>query len=500
MSLKPEFGTYSYVGRMARFRTQSIVECRLTGVGEISSVLASRASAVLTAAEVTDGEVQYRGKVLFCIVYEGADKNVCRLERGAEFSHRGENALAAPACVPRVELSVLSTSVRKEGSSFFISCVVEADISLCGVKNVDYLAGGEGLICQREKSRVLHEETVTGEMEVEDEFETDLVSDVLMHGETVGALRASCETGFVTVEGEVGVNICATKGEGPDNYERLLPFKAEIPCDFSTVSSTCRARVSVTESNVTVRYDEDKGRSVLALSVRLSVFAVCQSEEEIDCASDAFCCDCEVKTEEGEEVFERLSDVVRFTERVSGVAALSDAIDFTATLQALVCQRAEAEIACLEGKEEVQGVVSATLLVCDADGTHRGIPLQLPFAVPLRTEGAGRKEVNALVCGMSVRQKREGEAEVEATLKITVEIYEERRFRYLSQVTEGEKIETATGAFGVFVPREGDGLWEIAKSLHRPPEEVEAGNPDLTFPVKKGERIIVYRRKERKSL
>ena len=500
MSLKPEFGTYSYVGLLARFKTQSIVECRLTGVGEIASVLASRADVTLTAAEASDGSVQYRGKVLFCVVYEGADKSVCRLERGAEFAHSGACEKAAPACVPRVELSILSTSVRKEGSSFFVSCVVEADISLCGVKNVDYLTGGEELICQREKSRVLHEETATGELVVEDEFETDLVSDVWMHPETVGALRASCETGFVTIEGEVGVNVCAIKGEGPDNYERLLPFKAEIPCDSSAVTSSCRARVSVSESNVTVRYDEEKGRSVLVLSVRLSIVAVCQSEEEIEYVSDAFCTDCEVNTEAGEETFERLSSTVRFTERVSGVAALSDAIDFTAALQALVCQHAEAEIAVADGKEEVQGVVGATLLVCDADGTHRGIPLQLPFFVPLRTEDAGKKEVNVLVCGMSVRQKREGEAEADATLKITVNTYEEKRFGYLCGVTEGEKIPVRSGAFGVFLPREGDGLWEIAKSLHRPPEEVETGNPDLTFPVKKGERIIVYRRKERKSL
>ena len=103
--------------------------------------------------------------------------------------------------------------------------------------------------------------------------------------------------------------------------------------------------------------------------------------------------------------------------------------------------------------------------------------------------------LSAVVCGMSVRQKREGEAEVDATLKITVESYETQTANYISSVEEGERIKPKDCAFSIFLPREGDSLWEIAKALKKPPEEVEADNPSLAFPVKKGERIIVYRQK-----
>ena len=76
MSVKPEFSTYGYAAPLARLKAQSIVECRLTGVGEIGAVLATRATAVLTGAEAADGEVRYNGKVLLNVIYEDTEKNV----------------------------------------------------------------------------------------------------------------------------------------------------------------------------------------------------------------------------------------------------------------------------------------------------------------------------------------------------------------------------------------------------------------------------------------
>ncbi|MBQ9730283.1 MAG: hypothetical protein IJV80_05680 [Clostridia bacterium] len=61
---------------------------------------------------------------------------------------------------------------------------------------------------------------------------------------------------------------------------------------------------------------------------------------------------------------------------------------------------------------------------------------------------------------------------------------------------EGESVAENECAVSVFIPREGDGLWELASRLKSPPEEVAKNNPHLSFPVKKGERIVIYRRKE----
>ncbi len=495
MSVKPEFSTYGYAAPLARLKAQSIVECRLTGVGEIGAVLATRATAVLTSAEAADGEVRYNGKVLLNVIYEDTGKNVCRMERGAEFTHRACDERITPACGVRAALQVLSAEVRREGASFYVSCVVEADISLVCAASFDYLTGGTSLVCRKSAQKFLRCEYCSGAIEVGDEFETDFVGDVLMHGENVYLRQVSASAGCLVIGGEVAVNVCVLKEEGPDNYERMLPFRAELPCDGASAGMLCRASAFVQSANITAGTDEEKGKSKLTLTVGLSLQGTLWQEEEIAAVTDAFSPACEVILSQEERSVTYTAETLRFTEKVNGTASLSAPIDYSTALQALVLQRAEADCRVGRDGEEVQGVVSATLLLADSDGEKRAAEVQLPFALPLQNAPQGEKQVSVLVCGMSVRQKQEGEAEVDATLKIAVECLAERTMHFISALEAGEEIRASDSAFSVFLPREGDGLWEIAKSLHKSPEEVAADNPAMTFPVRRGERIIVYRRK-----
>ena len=119
----------------------------------------------------------------------------------------------------------------------------------------------------------------------------------------------------------------------------------------------------------------------------------------------------------------------------------------------------------------------------------------MPFLFPVSYDADCIAEADATVCGLSVRQRREGEAEAEATLKVTLRLYRETKAEYISEAEEGEAYRENDCAVSIFIPRAGDGLWEIAKQLRRAPEEVEKSNPELKFPVGAGERIFVYRRK-----
>ena len=96
---------------------------------------------------------------------------------------------------------------------------------------------------------------------------------------------------------------------------------------------------------------------------------------------------------------------------------------------------------------------------------------------------------------MSARQKQEGEIDAEATLKICLREERESVCRIVSGAAEGAAVPVNDSAISVYIPRAGDGLWELAKSLKKPPEEVAANNPDIEFPVKEGQRVIVYRKK-----
>ena len=103
--------------------------------------------------------------------------------------------------------------------------------------------------------------------------------------------------------------------------------------------------------------------------------------------------------------------------------------------------------------------------------------------------------ISVAVCGVNIRQRSEGECEAEAVLKIAAADSETVTVKYLTEAEEGEKVDSNDCALSVYIPTAGDGLWELAKSLNKSPEEVSASNPDIEFPVREGQRVIVFRRK-----
>ncbi len=481
--------TFRGYGKLKQLTAQTAVECKFGQ--EVETVLSAHASAALTGADAGNGEVRYYGKVHFSIVYEDAEKRVCRAEKGVEFSATAKDDFCYPALAARAALVVENVAVRREGSSVYATALLGADISLFGEQNFEYLAGGD-LIMKREPVTVLLAHLVTGTAEQDDEFETDYASDILQHTETVCIHDLLTETGILKVEGEINFCVLALKGNNLTSFERLVPFTLELPCEQATFGATAEAQVAVVDASLRADTDEEKGRCRLSAEFTLTAQGCVYEEVAIDAVTDAFSPTHVATLAFGMAESGGVGEMNCITERVSGKCALSGPLDFSDSLQAVTLQRAEANLADTQEGRRIEGVAMATLLVLGSDGSHRGIEISLPFSVETELVSG---TVSVLVCGMSARQKQEGEIEAEATLKICTQEHRRTAARLVSGAEEGPALPAQDSAVSVYVPRAGDGLWELSKSLRKSPEEVSASNPDVEFPIKEGQRVIVYRRR-----
>ncbi len=492
MSIQPQFESHRYVGEICRLKGQTVVEYRLAG-SEISSILAIQAKAIPAEVTCTDGEVQYGGRATLSIVYEDGEKKICRSERGAEFFHKTEGSAVTPSCFAKINFSAENVTYRREGSGLYISVIIGADITVYGGKQMEYLSGGEGLICQNAAITLCKNVCVSGETEGEDEFDCDYVGDVLLHSENAVAHHVSATAGQIDVEGEIALHLCVLRADDSVcSYERLIPFRMQIPCEEAFGSVSAGARLRVKSAHLTAATDEEKGKSRMALSYVLSADCYLSVQEELPAVADAFSVAQEVAVTKANEGGMYLTKQIRCSERVSGVASLSPAIEGEVSLQAAVLPRLE--ITCRKGENgmEAEGILLAELLLKGNDGGYRATTLSMPLLFPVEMEGE-YAEADGVVCGLNVRRKKSGEVEAEATLKIALRGYEKREWSYVSKVEEGEAYPEEKSAFTVFVPGEGEELWGLAKRLHCTLESLEASNPDLEFPLKKGERIFVYR-------
>lgn len=496
MSFEPSYETYEYTARGPRVRAQSIVECRLADWSS-NRVLAVQPAVVFSGAEVSSGEVRYGGRLFFSVVAATPDGALVAAERGAEFSHRAECDRAAPAQEADVSLFVEKTEVRADGRALVLSAIVTAEISLYVPAQLRRLTGGEGVVCRPATLRVLRRAACTGTVSVEEEFDTDYVGDVLLHSEQIALTRVACSAGCLEVSGEINLGVLSRKEESsePVSYERLIPFSAEIPCDDASAGLPCEARASVLSVNLTASCDEDKGRCRILARIEAEVRGAVFLREELACTDDAFLPGMRAELSFGE--LETEEPVCSFTanERVCGTAALDGQIDFSCTLQAAGLCSVQAAASASDGEVTVDGVLSAVLFCREGDA-ERGVPVSLPFSFPVRCDRAragNEVRVSALCCGVSVRQKKEGEAEVEGSVRLFLSLSSRERGTYVAEIAAGEPLPAPGGAIGIYFPAAGDTLWDTAKKLGCTPEQLQASQPSLSFPLTGAERIVVYR-------
>lgn len=477
-------------GKIGELSAQTAVECRFGG--EIETVLSAHAGVVLLSATADNGEIKYTGRARFSIVYEDQNRKVCCAEKGVEFSAKAQCERSCPAYTARVRLETENVSVRREGASVYLTALLGVEIQLYGEQSFEYLTDGE-LIMRREDLPVLTAHLCGGRAEADDEFETDFIGDVLMHAETVNLADVSCETGTLVAEGEINLGILALKGESSlVSFERLVPFRVEIPCDAAQAGQRGEARVSVTNVALRVDTDEEQGKCKIVAELELNAEGCVYEETTIDAVTDAFSTERAVSLTFASAESYSTGETIHLTERVSGKAALSSAVDFSDTFQAVTLQRAEANLVHTDGAR-VEGIAMATLLVLGTDGSHRGVEMSIPFSVAVQAEG--EYSVTVLACGTSARQRQEGEVDAEVTLKITLTKYRKTCVTAVANAELGEPLAISDSAVSVYVPRAGDGLWELSKSLRKPPEEVSVNNPDIEFPIKEGQRVVIYRKK-----
>ena len=492
--LKPLLNSEGCNKLLKNIKSQSVVECRFPQSSEITEVIAVYPQVSSVSCEVSSGRVNYSGKLILTIVYCDEEGKLCRMQKGAEFSHFADDDQFAPAQNGVCTLACEKTTVKREGSSFVISAIISADIDVYARSERSYVCGADGAFVKTERADFSSTVTFSGESEVEDDFEADSVADVLIPCAKAVVLSAACGTGEINVSGEIYLSLFAMRQDSPACLERIIPFKCTLPSDDASAGLRAAAHAEITDLNVTANVNEDRGKCQINFTCNLNVNGWFADAHQEDVAVDAFSDSNRVNLTFAEETAERCVDVKVYSERVSGLAATKSKLTYDCKF--LAAALPQAECAFNEQSGSVEGAVSC-VLVYEQSGEIKSTEVNLPFAVALNgvCEEGQSVHKDVAVCGVSVRLKAEGEAEAEATLKICATVTEKKKISYLAQIEEGEEIEANDCAVSVFLPAAGDGLWEIAKKLNKSPSEVSACNSDLKFPLSGKERILVYRSK-----
>ena len=488
MSLSTQSMAGTQTRRVAVIKSQSIVEIRFSG-REAGEIIAVYPQVALSSCEAGSGRVTYGGRLICTVVYADEDGKLCRIQKGAEFSHYADDDNLAPANTVLCALSCEKTQVKRDGSSYLIASVIGAEISVYATAERNILTSAEGAVTLTESKKLYSAVTFTGESEVEDDFDCN-AQDVLIPAALVLVTDCAVSAGVAQIHGEIYLSLLAVRDGKAVCFDRIVPFKSEIACEDALLARKAVCRAEIKEISVEASVDEEKGKCGVNAVIQLAFAGRYYDEEETQVLLDAFSTESRLNLTYAEESASPCTDIKVFSERVSGLCATKARLDYTCQLLAAALPKAEF----VRTESGLEGSVTATLIY-EQNGETRSTEINLPFAVELHGLNNCTDEMSVAVCGVNIRQRSEGECEAEAVLKISAPDSEDCTVRYLTEITEAEKLTKSDSAISVFVPAAGDDLWSMAKKLCQSPDEIKATNPDLAFPLTGSERILVFRGK-----
>ncbi len=488
MAINAQYQTGTYTRKAAYLSAQSVVEIKFNAQ-DAGEAVAVYPQICLSSCEVSSGRVNYSGRLIATLVYIGEDGKLCRVQKGAEFSHYADDDVLAPAQRADCVLTCAKCQVKRDGSSYAVAVVADAEITVFESAQRSYLSSLEGAVCRTESGRLYSPVSFSGESEVDDEFDC-VADDVLVPSAQVLVLDCSVRAGAVEASGEIYLSLMAVRDGAPVNLDRIIPFKCEIPCDEAVLSKRAYCRAEIKNVTVNCKIIEDRGKCGVDFNAELAFSGHFFEEEEISFVADAFCKENEISLSRFCEDVTEDTQVKVYSERVNGLCAAKAKLDYTCAFLAAALPSAEFA----RTPDGIEGSVSATLIY-EQGGEVRSTEINMPFELKLSGLGENCNKIYAAVCGVSLRQRAEGECEGEAVLKITAFDGENKSLGYISAVEEGEPKKACDSAVSVYIPKAGDGLWETAKRLSESPENIEKSNPELTFPLTGKERIIIYRPK-----
>ncbi len=300
--------------------------------------------------------------------------------------------------------------------------------------------------------------------------------------------KVSTATDICEIEGSMQISL-TTMEAGEIAYKKyLLPFKEDLL--FEGVRDGDEAVIYV--DLVSLSLSGSGEECEVGALVSFNGYVVCDYELEIPV--DAFSKASEISLEENEAVLPTSFSVIEAKERFSETLPLDGIEDAVEILNVSppyfgACALSES------GEAIVEGVLCVELLVKSESDSYNRCALEWPFAFKLngRLECTTDLPLSLSLVDFSVRLRFGSSVEISGEIKMELECLEEGVIKCLKGVNYLGQREPNDAVISVYLVGEGETLFDCAKALVSDEEELLSLNPELTLPLKTGDKVLLYR-------
>ncbi|MBQ3115960.1 MAG: DUF3794 domain-containing protein [Clostridia bacterium] len=503
MAFEPVYEQINYNLEQGNVKEQIKVEARTDVLSEeVQKVLSVNAFIAMGDCQTANGKAEYNGAVTFFISYVDQEGQIKKVECGAELRGVIQNQQIKEGCALELDTILDKVEWTLSGVKLCVNAIVTISAEITHCNQLSALVGGEGVISKSQelscpKSLGIRQ----GVYPLVEQFDLSYqVKEVLSQRIKAVITAVQCGVGSIIVDGEALLSIIMLQNSSKSGIikeNRAIPFRMEIDCEEAMPNMTATATVKERSLKTDVSVDAQTGQSTVSISAQLQFSGEAFSTTQISVVDDCFCTDTEVEIEKQSLPYTVQLEQRCFSFNVGGRAFVEE-LPVGATLLAVCDERAEVVEKQCEGEYiKVTGILTANAIFFDGESGYFSRSAQTPFEIKELLDNANdlQTKVSLIADKGRARIISLTEIDLEAEIKACVKTSKNYTAQTIKEVRVLDQKRVCQSAISVYIAREGEELWSLAKRLNVSPEKLIETNKDLNFPLSGKERIVIYRQK-----
>ena len=457
---------------------------------EIKRVLSVTAKAGGTVCDFSGTQVSCTGKVVVSAVFVTVDGEIKETNSVLDFAEKQQTSVALVDTVCNDDLNVEIVN----NSSNEIMCSVTHNIEIIGNYKYEipvFDANQTDLVLNKKTENILNFVCACEDnFVVAEEFESNA------HGMKILRADASVVLGSqsvlvdkVVVEGKVVLELVYCDDEGLGKLVKEFEFKQEIESQNALPNQQTFAMLSIKNTTITPEEKEDK----LSLVCVFDLFAKAYVYEEgtVELVQDLFSLKNEIVQTKGYAEVKNYKKTVVLSDTVLCLTNVAELENFD-DVKTVYAPKFEVLSIEDEGRKAVvNGKVKADALY-EANGEILTLQVETETSIEIEKE-SNEKLAKFDACLSVSNHKVKAGKELETAIKIenTCYLETELTLEYVAGFENASEKLVENGGIKVYVTKQGETLFEIAKILNVKPEIIAAQN-EVDGVFEQGEKIYVY--------
>ncbi len=467
---------------------------------KITKVLTASAKVVIENITPLNAEVKFDGVVEYDLLVVLENNEIVPLTQKSNFMHNFASATITPESLIVICNNLLECNNISNEDDITYSTLINFDVYEVKTNTDLTLAETPENVFTKE-SEVTYNSLlgkVTYEANVNFELNKDAKINKILYVSNSAHLKSVIpSTDYFVASGEV-VSFIVYQGEDDliKSCTKCTSFTEEIEFKGLTKDANIQARVTTKEATIV----ENLEKNVFVFDVPIKVLAQFFTKQGLNCVVDAYSLTNEVKLTTTSFQDNEFFSTHLAEENILTNFTLTDSmqpIDKILSITPINISLANQIVK--DGEILLEGLATINIIYYfeddESNNILNSIDVEVPFSLSISAPDV--KESDSVTSTISlgevnIKNKRGKELEILAEAKINYDYTRENISALTTQIALGEEKLPKDYALEVYLAKEGQSLWDIAKELNISTADLVRQNGNLTLPIKEGEKIISY--------